>query len=1110
VVVATRDAVSRAFSVVANDLAGLGVSNVYATHHASPVAASEPPTGPTWLDRVWWGVSDVEGGQPDDQRRAASAVARLHSMAVQDGFAPALALLAELRLVGRRRVLPWHVFDSLPPMPMNASAYPRTAPPRRCWSVVSPWSTAASERVTLRLRTTSDALVAWAFASCLVEHELQGFAAWVARQPGVAADPRSRTRDSDSGEAHEYEFQVTEDGTVRVFAPHMASAGRQDEDDEGNGEGEEEEAGGGATGSAATVGEWQPHRTATPAYCPQAVVPGDGVTAAEAEANHAACLAAVRGATMVQLSSPLMLHAMGLPAPVVIAHSDIMRLATIHPGSSAYEEDDEAGQDGEDDMPDSTSWLVSGPGSGEDYVGGPWGYAIRSDAVRTPYPRLLALTLAHSMASLGLLHLGRVGVHTAAVGRAFPDGCHQAGGVCAEWDAAERDQLLAVQARAAAARRPHALRALDAAVDHVEAGLAALTGWAWLAAPEDAVPVPGGRVVAMNGTFALFSADRDAVAVVAKAARRGSDAAAMAVASWVMQGVDVPGFDTAGAVDAQSRCMQAADVVLPLAQRATASSSAAVLLDGGFAPLWEVHEDAVVTAAVTEEEHQVQWVRELAAEGDGEAQMQMGEMLMHGVPHAGLPPDLPAARNFLQQAVDAGVPGARVRLAMVMLDMQHQHDNAIRPATERINTTHAVAMLLEEAATGSIDALAALGYVYQTGNGAPRNLTKAVEYLKQAADGGAVAAYSNLGALYLQSGIEGEGQEDTVPFNATAARHYFRLAAEMGSAPAEFNLGLIDYYGWADGGGEPNCTAAMEPWMKLAMGGGWDAASTISHATAFEHARAGATGPDDAMVAYLHGVVIGAMGSRRAQDDTAFLLQHQPRVHTVVDWEAVAHTPQELSSGQPLGVWNPAAATQRASLLPWLRAGDSAPQPKPPRRPAGLDSSANVSELAARLAHHMYTVAAAAQPEPSSYALFQLAECRLHRWSGVEQCMRQTSPQEGLQLHRQAADLHLAHSQVALAQYQSTGWAGVFQVPINLSLGCCWMKRWRRTTWRSGPCGPCGCTCGGVGGWWTSWAQASSKRTAVGVVTAAGVRWGACCRTRGAASCDGRLTTMWS
>ena len=76
-----------------------------------------------------------------------------------------------------------------------------------------------------------------------------------------------------------------------------------------------------------------------------------------------------------------------------------------------------------------------------------------------------------------------------------------------------------------------------------------------------------------------------------------------------------------------------------------------------------------------------------------------------------------------------------------------------------------------------------LGWMYELGQGVPRNYKTAVKWTTLAAEQGNADAQSNLGVMYQQ----GKG----VPKNDKTAGKWYTLAAEQGDADAQYNLGAM-------------------------------------------------------------------------------------------------------------------------------------------------------------------------------------------------------------------------------------------------------------------------------------------------------------------------------
>ena len=88
----------------------------------------------------------------------------------------------------------------------------------------------------------------------------------------------------------------------------------------------------------------------------------------------------------------------------------------------------------------------------------------------------------------------------------------------------------------------------------------------------------------------------------------------------------------------------------------------------------------------------------------------------------------------------------------------------------------------EAAEQGDSDAQYNLGYMYESGQGVPRNYKVAVNWYQKAADQGHANAQYNLGYMYTN----GQG----VPKNYKVAAHWYHKAADQGHANAQYKLAL--------------------------------------------------------------------------------------------------------------------------------------------------------------------------------------------------------------------------------------------------------------------------------------------------------------------------------
>ena len=118
--------------------------------------------------------------------------------------------------------------------------------------------------------------------------------------------------------------------------------------------------------------------------------------------------------------------------------------------------------------------------------------------------------------------------------------------------------------------------------------------------------------------------------------------------------------------------------------------------------------------------------------------------------------------------------------------------------------TDPIAEIRRQADQGNASAQSYLGFMYETGEGVPKNEAKAVKWYRLAADQGDTVAQTNLGLMYADGrGVLEDDRE---------AVKWFRLAADQGVATAQFNLGLM----YANGEGVPENDAEAVKWFRFA------------------------------------------------------------------------------------------------------------------------------------------------------------------------------------------------------------------------------------------------------------------------------------------------------
>jgi len=150
----------------------------------------------------------------------------------------------------------------------------------------------------------------------------------------------------------------------------------------------------------------------------------------------------------------------------------------------------------------------------------------------------------------------------------------------------------------------------------------------------------------------------------------------------------------------------------------------------------------------------------------------------------------------------------------------HQSDapaQDIPPARSRPDEPTDARRSLEKAANaGDTNAMVNLGFMYERGNGIPRNLAEAINWYGKAANAGNTYGMRNLGTLYR----DGIG----VAKNITEARRWFEKAIAGGNAEALNSLGLL-YQTGIDG--PPNYTEARKLFEKAVSAGNSDAMNSL-------------------------------------------------------------------------------------------------------------------------------------------------------------------------------------------------------------------------------------------------------------------------------------------
>ena len=314
-------------------------------------------------------------------------------------------------------------------------------------------------------------------------------------------------------------------------------------------------------------------------------------------------------------------------------------------------------------------------------------------------------------------------------------------------------------------------------------------------------------------------------------------------------------------------CLASMRLLLPLAILAANDNKAVSRAPDNLSPLWELHEDSMVSNLVATENLNVDFLRAQADAGDPDAALNMADLLVHGNAAAGLQQDNNRAFEWMSAAARGGNTRASVQRAIMMID-------SIDDSNVHRNLTEAIEVLKAAADKNDVEAMAALGFVYQTGRGAEKNLTLSLFYLKKAANNGMTQAHSNLAALYLTG-----DPADPLIANASAAREHLHEALtgamifnEMHLfAPAAYNLGLLELHGWDRKDGRGSCMRALPLLKSVASIGPWIDDSPFSLSNAFARASRGGRQNDES--AALQYLLLSAVGVSDASDNAAFLIE---------------------------------------------------------------------------------------------------------------------------------------------------------------------------------------------------------------------------------------------
>lgn len=130
-------------------------------------------------------------------------------------------------------------------------------------------------------------------------------------------------------------------------------------------------------------------------------------------------------------------------------------------------------------------------------------------------------------------------------------------------------------------------------------------------------------------------------------------------------------------------------------------------------------------------------------------------------------------------------------------------------AYEAGNYADAYAYWLPIAEKNDVAAMRNIGHLHRWGQGVDKDIQKAMDWYRRAAELGFSRAQANLAAIYLQG-------EEGVPVNYEEAHKWFAAAAIQGLAVAQYNLGLMFELGLGVEKSEPRALG----WYNLAAKAG--------------------------------------------------------------------------------------------------------------------------------------------------------------------------------------------------------------------------------------------------------------------------------------------------
>ncbi len=208
----------------------------------------------------------------------------------------------------------------------------------------------------------------------------------------------------------------------------------------------------------------------------------------------------------------------------------------------------------------------------------------------------------------------------------------------------------------------------------------------------------------------------------------------------------------------------------------------------------------------------------LAEEGNRSAQAALAIMYEQG---HGVEKNLETAQAWYGKAAAKGHRGAKRALLRVGRELRRQARE--KEARHKANAK-SYERFKEAAENGDPSAMYNLAHAYETGQGVPRDISKAIHWYRMSAEGGEKFAQRHLGLRYRDGRDVGQ--------DYALARKWLRKAAEQGVTDAQIDLGTLHLFGQ----GVPPSRTEAKKWFKLAAPIG-NANSILTLARVYEKGR---------------------------------------------------------------------------------------------------------------------------------------------------------------------------------------------------------------------------------------------------------------------------------